>query len=170
MPAGWQNFEDLPGNLSFLPPGADLAGVDAGTSDALGIAASVAVDTPDCAGLPAPAIGRSASAIAKVLQSRSGLAVTNAHPVALGGLKGYRLDLRLAKGWKRHGCTGEPDVPLLVGVPPSDFVNTILGHVAIRLYLLDRDGVTMSVEVDDVSGGSRIATYQPVIDSLAFGT
>ena len=125
------------------------------------------MDTPDCAGLPAPTVGRSAGAIFHVLHSRPGLVVKDAHAAALGGLKGYRLDLRLAKGWKQHGCTGEPDVPLLVGVPPSDFVNTILGRVAIRLYLLDRNGGTLSVEVDDVSGGSRLASYQPVIDSLS---
>ncbi len=169
VPAGWQNFEDLPGNLAFLPPGGDLPGVDAGTSDSIGIAASAAVDSADCAGLPEPGVGRSASAIARVLAKRPGLAVSGPTAVEIGGLRGFVLDIKLAAGWRKSACTGEPDVPLLVGVTPSDFADTILGHLKIRMYLLDRGGTTVAVEIGDVSGGSRIESYLPMVESLHFG-
>jgi hypothetical protein len=37
VPAGWGNFEDLPGNLLLIPPGGKLSGVDPGTSDYVGV-------------------------------------------------------------------------------------------------------------------------------------
>ena len=170
VPAGWTNFEDLPGNVAFVPPGFDVAGVDAGTSDGLGIAASVAADSPDCSTQPQPGVGTSAKDIAQALAARPGLTTTKPKVVTLGGLTGYVLDIRLAKGWKRSACSGEgkPDVPLLIGRPPSVFENTILGGVAIRLYLLDNGEDTIAVEIDDVSGGSRVAAYIPIAESLTF--
>jgi hypothetical protein len=76
------------------------------------------------------------------------------------------IDIKLAKGWTKGACTGGPDVPLLVGVAPSDFANTVLPGVAIRLYLLDDAGRTISVEVDDVSGGGHINQYDGFVRSL----
>lgn len=42
VPAGWSNLEDTPGNFLLVPPGFDLPGVNRGTSDFIGIYASVA--------------------------------------------------------------------------------------------------------------------------------
>lgn len=171
VPAGWTNFEDLPGSVAFVPPGGDVAGVDAGTSDAVGIAASVAADSPDCSTQPEPGLGFSAKDIAEALAKRAGLTTTKPEAVTVGGLEGYVLDIRLAKGWTKSACSGEgkPDVPLLIGRPPSDFENTALGGVAIRLYLLDHGEATTAIEIDDVSGGGRIAEYMPLIEALKFG-
>ena len=169
VPDGWVNFEDLRGNLALLPPGGDIGGVDAGTSDALGIAANVAVDTPDCSGRPERGVGHSARAIAHALATRPGLSVAGPTSVTLGGLDGYVLDIRLAKGWTKMSCSGQPDVPLLVGVSPSDFADAVLGDIAIRMYLLDDGDRTIAVQIADVSGGGRLATYQAVVDGLRFG-
>lgn len=42
VPAGWSNLEDTPGNFLLVPPHFTLAGVNAGTSDFIGIYTSVA--------------------------------------------------------------------------------------------------------------------------------
>lgn len=63
VPAGWSNFEDLPGNFLLVPPGGTLTGVNDNTSDFVGVYASIAADAADCSGKLAPGVGLSASAI-----------------------------------------------------------------------------------------------------------
>jgi hypothetical protein len=45
VPSGWANYEDTPGNFLLVPPGYDLKGVNAGTSDFIGISPSHATTT-----------------------------------------------------------------------------------------------------------------------------
>ena len=75
VPSGWDNEEDLPGNFLLLPPGATLAGVDAGTSDYLGVYTQVAPD-PNCA-TTAGIANPEPQAIAACIASRQGLVATD---------------------------------------------------------------------------------------------
>lgn len=169
VPAGWQNLEDLRGNFSLLPRGGSAAGVDAGTSDYLGVFTSVAADAADCTAAPAAGVEVTASAIADALATRPGLTATAPKRVTVAGLDGFVLDVRLAKGWKRAACpTTMPNVPLLVGVSPSDFEHAILGTFVIRLYLLDNGSQVLGIEVDDITGGKNLATYDIVVQSMHF--
>ncbi len=162
VPAGWGNFEDYPGGLLLLPPGSDLDGIDAGTADYVSVSARVAAMNANCNGTPAVRVGRSATEIATALHRRGGLTTTVPTPIELGGLRGIAIELRLAKGWRHAACSEEgiPDVALLVGLPPSNFSNAVTGRTAIEIYLLDGPNGTISIEADDVSGGSHLGTMR----------
>jgi hypothetical protein len=62
-----------------------------------------------------------------------------------------------------------PNVALLLGVPPSDFESAILATTVIRFYLLDNGSDVIAIEVDDVSGGARLAGYDAMVRALRFG-
>jgi hypothetical protein len=102
VPAGgWTNWEDLPGFFLLVPPGFDLAGVDAGGSDYIGIYASVVAANTDCTESEQPGVEHTAAALAAEFAQRPGLTITTPKPVSVGGLPGLVLDIRLADGWKK---------------------------------------------------------------------
>jgi hypothetical protein len=172
VPAGgWSNFEDLPGNFLLVPPGFDLAGVDTGGSDYIGIYTSVLAANVDCTESEQPNVERTAAALAAEFAHRPGLTTTTPTPVSIGGLEGLVLDIRLADGWTQT-CPysgGNPVMPLIRGVPPSDLDHPIGPGIIVRLYLLDRSGSTLAVEVGDLSGGTHLDGYSSVVDELHFG-
>ena len=117
VPAGWSNLEDMPGNFLLVPPRGNLPGVNADTSDFIGVYSSVAA-ADGCPFHEAPDVERSPSGIAGWMARNPGLAITNRHDVVIGGLKGVVFDIKLAKGWTK-ACPythGTPLVPLIVGV------------------------------------------------------
>lgn len=170
VPAGWGNYEDLPGNFFLLPPGEDGAGVNAGTSDYIGVYTRVAANAPGCAEGPHANVGRSPSDIATWATRQKGLVATKPKAVAIGGLTGVVLDVKLVKGWAKT-CSfapGIPDVQLITGIPPSGLDHGVIPGLTIRLYLLDFSGGTLAIEVDDVSGGSHLASYSTLIQGFRF--
>lgn len=168
-PVGWVKQEDSTGGILLLPPGASAAGVDAGTSDYIAVAASLAAESPDCTNRPAAGVPVSAAGIANWLASRPGLVTTKPTTTSVGGLSGVVLDIRLAKGWKETPCGGDmKGATVIVGVAPSEFEHGMIPGLAMRLYLLDHAGAVLGVEVDDVSGGSHLDQYSKLIGSFAF--
>jgi hypothetical protein len=168
---GWANYEDLPGNFLLVPPGNDLAGVNAGTSDYIGIYSSIAVADAGCVEQGAPGVGTTPSDIAAELTGRLGLTTTPPEPVSVGDLEGVVFDIRLADDWS-DVCPFAPDlplVPLIIGVPPSGLLHVMIPELTLRLYLLDRSGSTLAIEVNDLSGGENLNGYSAIIDQITFG-
>jgi len=99
VPEGWDNEEDTPGNFLLLPPGQTLEGVNAGTSNYLGIYRGVHAAARDCTEAPEPAVATTAEALAEELAERPGLIAGGPEPVSVGGLEGYRLDVRMDPAW-----------------------------------------------------------------------
>jgi hypothetical protein len=160
VPSGWGNFEDTPGNFLLIPPGGNLAGVDPGTSDYIGIYTHIIADKPDCSG-PAP-VGDSPSAIANWYSTQRALEISTPQNVSVGGLDGVVFDVKLAKG-SQGAC-------LFEGVAPSSLEHGIGPGLVMRLYLLHRAG-TLAIEVDDApGGGSRLDAYSSVVQEIRFGT
>ena len=159
VPAGWDNEEDLPGNFLLLPPGMKLDGVDAGTSDYIGVYTQVAPD-PGCAtssGQPAGA----PQAVAACIAGRHDLIATKPRSVKIGGLSGYVLDVRLARG--------ADGTSLMVGLPPSGLEHGLIPRLTIRLYLLAFRSGALAVEIDDVDRVD-LAGYSRVVEQFRFGT
>src|SRR6476620_612891 len=114
VPAGWSNIEDYEGNYLLAPPGVTLEGLQAETSDFIGVAAN-AVLADDCDFHAPPGVASTPSAFTAWLRSHAGFSTSNAHPALVGGLRGEVLDLRVAHGWTRT-CpfwTATPVVPLM---------------------------------------------------------
>jgi len=171
---GWGNWEDLPGNVLLVPPGADLAGVNGGVSDFIGIYRGVAAAAADCQEAPAPGVGSSAQALADWLSNNPGLDASEPIPVAIGGLSGFVLDVTLAKDWT-GSCSfaqaRERLVPLIVGTGPAHLHQILDASFAARLYLLDlTDGNIVIEVVDHPEDGLSLDDYAIIVGSIRFGT
>jgi len=170
VPEGWQNFEDTPGNFLLVPPGQNLEGVNAGTSDFIGVYSAVAAAAQDCSEDAAPNVPDTPAAIARWMTRLPGANATTPRPVRVGGLRGVVLDLSMAKSWKKT-CSWAGDTPvvlLIVGVPPSSLTHGLIPGLTFRLYLLRHGNNTLAIEVDDVPGGVHLANYAAVAVQMRF--
>lgn len=179
VPNGWQNFEDTPGNFLLVAPGYDLRGVNEGGSDYIGIYTSIAAANRLCSTeaevqSDQPGVARTSSAIADEFMQRPGLATTPSTPVSVGGLSGVVLDITLTDGWTGtcfYAPGGLPVVPMFRGpaVSPSSLDHGMGLGLTMRLYLLDRPGGTLAIEVDDFVDGAHLDAYSTIIDQIKFG-
>jgi hypothetical protein len=173
VPAGWQNLEDLPGNFLLVPPGYDLAGVNEGESEMIGIYSSVVASSRECHadGQPAqamPGVAVTPDAIAAEFDKRPGVVSTTSQPAAVGGLSGLVLDLSLTDGWTGT-CFNAIYVPLINGVAPSGFDHGLSPHETMRLYLLSTATGVLAIEVRDYSAGAHLDGYSTIVDQIRFG-
>jgi hypothetical protein len=165
---GWANFEDLPGNFLLVPPGFDLTGVDAGTSDYIGVYPTVGAPN-GCDERYAPGIGYTPADLKRYFEADPGLATTAAR-ATIGGHAGFVMDLRVKDAWKKAcpWAEGNVVVPILVGRGASGLEHGLPKGVAIRLYLLDNDDSTMAIEVDDIGDAGRLDAYSDVVETFQF--
>jgi serine/threonine protein kinase len=171
VPVGWTNFGDHPTNVGFVPPGGDWNAVDPGKSDYLGIFRSIAAARPGCAE------GQSAiqtpARFVRFLEQSPGLSTTRPLPVTIGGLSGYVVDLRMRAGFKMT-CPYSQHMPTVQVITSRAPGLTGLAHnvaprpFAMRLYLLRYRGGTLGIEIDEVSGSSKLDAYSAVVKSFRF--
>lgn len=169
VPSGWANYEDNPGNFILVPPGFDAPGVNAGTSDYIFVASSVAA-AMGCDPGPAPGVGLTVAAIVQWMTQNPGLVTTTPQNVSIGGLNGVVLDLRMTKTWQQT-CpfsNGSPVVPLITGVGRSSFDHVIIPGLAMRLYLLDGPFGVLGIEIDDVRDAGHLQQYSNVVQAMQF--
>ena len=100
---GWGNYEDLPGNFLLVPPGGSLEGVNAGTSDFIGLYYSSAPAAANCDERPEPGIATTPEAMATWFAGLPGLEMTDPEPMTVGGLSGFVMDIDIADGYA-DGC------------------------------------------------------------------
>jgi hypothetical protein len=170
LPAGWANWEDLPGNFNLVPPGQTQPGINAGTSDFIGVYASVGAPN-GCQSGTDPHVGNGEPAFARWVSADPALQVAHHTMVTIGGLKGDVFDLSLARHWSK-GCPyskGQPVAPLLTGVGVSQLDHNIGPGATTRLYLLRNGHATLAIELADVHGGRHLSRDDPVIRGLEFG-
>jgi hypothetical protein len=176
VPEGWANYEDLPGNFLLLPPGGDIYGVDAGTSDYVGVYQGVGVGASSGTNCDAvePGVGLDPTSMVAALAAREGIIVSDPMPVEIGGLPGLMIDVA-GDPSSDVGCR-DPEVPfpiktIIAGLGPSDFAHGIVPGFTMRLYLLDRGDTNVVIEVQDVATAPGTADdYQSVIDTIGFST
>jgi hypothetical protein len=109
------------------------------------------------------------------IASIPGLTAIPPTSVTVGGLPGFKLDVRVAPTWT-HTCpysNGQPFVPLIVsGVPGSDLDWGVGGTGRMRIYVLDAGaGRRLWIDVETIAGkdfDQLAARATPVIESFAF--
>ncbi len=175
VPAGWADAEDTPGGVLLIPPHGSTAGVDAGTSDYIGVYTSIAASSPDCRDAPAQGVGLSPTEIADWMTRQASLSTSKPRSVSVGGLNGVVLDVTIQENWTAAmACAtlpdGRPVVPLIIGVGQTGLNHSMVPGLAIRLYLLSFGEGTLAIEVDDVSGGRHLAAYDALVEALDFAT
>ena len=172
---GWANWEDTPGNFLLVPPGQTLEGVNAGTSDFIGIYRDVVAPAQDCSSSPEPGVGTTAHELAEHVASLAGLEPTTPQPVTIGGLDGFMVDARVAPELTAT-CPfwPEPMVDLILGDGQTSFLEHLVWPGAsTRLYYLDDAAGNIVIEVASVPTGLGwdpfLAAATPVVDALQFG-
>ena len=171
---GWVNFEDLPGQVAFVPPQGDVAGVNPGTSDFIGVYDSVAPASADCAEHAQADVEPTVDAMLEWYSSLDGLVMTDPEPMTIGGFQGFVTDVTLADGYggtcPYPGFEEIPMVPLIIGVPPAGLHHVVIGDTITRLYLLTGpESQTIAIEVSDVPGGGSLDDVDAIVETFVFG-
>ena len=173
VPDGWANYEDTPGNFLLVPPSGTLEGVNAGTSDYIGMYDGIAPASANCDEVPEPGIETTPEAMADWYVSLPGLDTTEPTSVELGGLMGSVFDVALAEGHEEGcpypGAEGVPMVPLIIGVGPASLHHVACCDITTRLYLLSGPSdETIAIEISDVEGGGTLDELDAVVRSFEF--
>ena len=164
---GWANWEDLPGNFLLLPPGSTLVGVNPGTSDYLGVYASV-VQPGKCTGVAAENVDQSFDAYVAWLTSNKALDVTKPKNVTIGGLAGVTVDVTMNAG-PGDGCPDGAYADVYVGKQPSDLAHGVNPGYSLRLYLLRNGSRIVAIEIADAKGGSNYDDWPTAADAVVAG-
>jgi hypothetical protein len=175
VPAGWSNFEDTAGNFLLVPPNGNLKGVDAATSDFVGVYSTVLAHGNVCPSAPANGVGTTPAAIMKWYQRDPAFRASPPQPVTVGGLSGLVTTLRMAPSWKTT-CPyshGRPIAPLIVGSGSTFLDHNLIAGQATRLYLLKGTSVegqpaALAIEVVDIHDAGHLAAYSKLVEQLTF--
>jgi hypothetical protein len=175
---GWSNFEDTPGNFLLVPPGNDLPGVNAATSDFIGtytsVAASRLVGSGECAIELIPEVPASPQGMADWMRQQPELVVTEPVPTDVGGLSGLMVDVRSQPGAVLPSCTDNGNVVsvfvLFSGKSPSSLDHGVVPDMTMRLYLLDYSGGVLAIELSDIDAAPVTADeMSEVAEQFQFG-
>ena len=162
--SGWANWEDLPGEFLLLPPGSSLVGVNPGTSDYLGVYASV-VQPGKCTGIPAENVDQSFDAYVAWLTSNKALVVTDPQDVTVGGLSGVKVNVTMKPG-PGDGCPDGAYVDVYAGKAPTDLLHGVNPGYFLRLYLLRNASRILAIEIADAPGGSDLDDWPTAADAV----
>ena len=174
VPVGWTNSGDKLGFFGLIPPGGDFSAVDNGQSDYINVFTSIATGNGRCA--DGHGTIHTPDGFLRWFRQQPGFAPIAPKPVTISGLSGYVVDLTMRKyftqpcPWSR----GLPAQQVITGLPPSpDQMNHTIGppaprRMVMRLYLLQYKHGTLGIEIDDVRGDSRLATYSAVVNTFHF--
>lgn len=167
---GWSNGEDRVGIFVLLAPGESFAGVEADTSDWIGVFRSVGAAAAGCDEEVEPGVV-SAQALTDWFTRQPGLVVTEPQPTSVGGLSGLMIDLSLAPDWTGT-CPFIPDIPLvslLYGTGLSEGLGVVVeASWTTRLYLLDFEGSNVAIYVMDHPGRLSLDAYDAVVRTIQF--
>ena len=170
VPAGWQNIEDWPAFFRLGPEGAGDGTFVFVTTDIVAVS-----ETEQCSDVPHPTIGTSAEDLANWLATSPGLVTTAPVPVTIGGLPGFRVDIRLDPTWTETcpWSEGKPVRELFVDRDPAEgFGMGFGGDVRMAVYLLDVGGDrAILVDIEAPTGAefdAFIDDATAVVDSFVF--
>lgn len=171
VPSGWVNSADWPAFLALFPDNPSNEAEYARSKDA---AQSIVITTYQdngwaddwgiCLGTLDPGVVATADDVMGALAASPNLVTTEAIPVAIGGLEGYEIDVRLDPNWTGR-CPLDPQDP-----PTKDF--TDIRH---RLFVLDRpgDSPVVSIQVESLYSAefeAFAAQARPIVEGFEFAT
>ena len=174
---GWMNAEDYPGTFSLLAPDNTVSGINAQTSDYIGIATSIVPSglkqARGCVFRPIPGNWSTPGRVASYFTSDSTLMTTRPRPASVGGLRGVVLDVRVKPGATLTSCTVAGQrfkfTGAFSGSPPTQLDHAVVRDETIRLYLLAHAGRVMLVEANDVDAvPAELISLTTVVRALRF--
>ena len=170
VPAGWINFEDLPGNFLLFRKQDSQEGEVGGSY--LGIYQNIRAAAIDCNEGRQQGVGATHKDLVAWYQSVPGLIVSKPKPVTVGGLDGLEIDLSLEPGVDTCRFGPYAGIPLITGGGVSSLHHVLLKEIDVRLVILDWEDGNVTLEVTNVKEQHSAAEFrslvQPIIDSLEF--
>lgn len=168
VPAGWADHADSRGEYVLFAPGSKPNASEFGARDWIAFEANVTSTPVGCAAEQKFDPSQTAAGIAAWMATRARIVTTSPRPATVGGLNGVTLDVRLAPDAPIE-CFPLPAVQLVHGLPPSEgYDQAILGGTAMRFYFFDRGPDVLMIEIDDVSGGTRLDEFTAVVNTVQF--
>jgi hypothetical protein len=166
---GWANFDDENVNFSLAPPGVSLAKAKQIT-DVILLQTTVQAPKMTCTPSANPRVPQTVRGIVRWLTHQKRLTTTRPQRVGIGGLKGYSLTVRMARGGGLR-CGGPfRSVPLLFpsNDPGGEFsLGGRSDHA--RLYLLNFETLPLAIIADSVGPhGPSLAADSKVISHFHF--
>jgi hypothetical protein len=170
VPAGWTNFEDLPGNFWLFQQQDSQDGELGGSY--LGIYQNVNAAAIDCTEGAQEGVGNTPAELVAWYQSIPGLTVSNPTKVTVGGLQGLQIDLDLQPGGSTCSYGPYQGIPLIIGNGVSSLHHVILDELDLRLVILGWRGGNVTLEITNVHKQHTAEEFrdalQPIINSLKF--
>lgn len=170
VPAGWTNFEDLPGNFWLFQEQDSQDGILGGSY--LGIYQNVHAPAINCVETSQDGIGTAPEDLVAWYQSVPGLIVSEPRAVTVGGLAGLEIDLSLEPGVKTCRYGPYKGIPVIIGGGVSDLLHVILKPLDLRLVILGWREGNVTLEITNVKKQHKADEFrsalQPIIDSLEF--
>ena len=173
------NDEDLEGNFLLVPPKNTLPGVNAGTSDFIGVYSRITAERfqqlPSCTTEAAAEVANRPQDFADWLRRQREAITTAPAAVTVGGLHGLRVDLKPRSSAAIPKCTDDQTgerlqyFPVLMGEGVSGLDHGLIPNITMRLYLLNYKGGTMAIEVDDIPAApGTLSSLSAVAEKLRF--
>jgi hypothetical protein len=161
----------------LVPPRNDLPGVNAGTSDFLGVYTAIApariAQADGCVVEAVPGAWATPRRVAAWFRTRVDLEVTPPDRVSIGGLRGVVVDLRTKPGARLSTCTVDSQrlrlAGIFTGLPPSSLDHAVVPGMTMRLFLLAWAHQVLAVELDDIDEApGDLASLTAVARTLHF--
>ena len=165
---GWANFDDENVNFSLAPPGVSLAEAKQIT-DVILLLTTVQAPRMSCTPIANPKVPQTVGGIVRWLMHEKRLTTTRPRRVRIGGLKGYSLTVRVARGAGMR-CGGVKSLPLLYpsNDPGGEFSLRARSDNA-KLYLLNFETLPLAIIADSVgTHGPSLSTDSKVISQFRF--
>jgi hypothetical protein len=170
VPDGWRNIEDWPDFYRLGPVDAADGTFVFLTKDIVAVS-----ETDQCAGAQHPDIGTSAEELANWLATSPGLITTAPVPVTVGGLEGFRVDIRLDPAWTGTcpWSEGKPVREFFTDRPAAEGFGMGIGadtRMALYLLAVEADRAVL-VDVEAATGAefdSFVDAATTVVESLTF--
>jgi len=165
---GWANYHDDMVIFSLAPPGVSLARAKSIT-DVILVLTTVQAPAMTCNPTADTKVPQTVKGIVRWLVHQKRLTTTRPQRVRIGGLSGYALTVRVARGRGMH-CDGLPSVPLLFpsNDPGGEFSLRARSDTA-KLYLLNFETLPLAIIADSVGQhGPSLAADNRVISRFHF--
>ena len=164
---GWANYHDLNVIFSLAPPGVSLARAKSLTDVILGLT-TVQVPAMTCSPTANAKVPQTVRGMVRWLVHQKRLKTTKPRRVKIGGLKGYSLTVRAARGRGLH-CGGPASVPVIFPTndPGGEF--SLRANERAKLYLLTFETLPLAILADSLGQhGPSLAVDSRVISHFHF--
>ena len=164
---GWANYHDDNVIFSLAPPGVSLATAKSITNVILALT-TVQAPAMTCTSTANAKVPQTVRGMVRWLVHQKRLKTTTPQRAKIGGLKGYSLTVRAARGRGLH-CGGPASVPVIFPTNDPNGEFSLRANERAKLYLLTFETLPLAVIADSLGQhGPSLAVDSRVISHFRF--